>query len=187
MRRVLATLGICRGGPCGRPGDHEGRPYSLHARRDAVRYPRKYRRIIIRLYRTLELQNVRTSQGFTLIEVLIATMILSVGLMVLMTGLSIGAKMIILAKDYQKAQYVFSLGELKYPVEETDDVEKDLTVSPDSSLVEGYEFERTVDEKQLATNEVDDELYTVRTIVSWGRGENQREELVRYVRKGKKR
>ena len=135
----------------------------------------------------LELQNVRTSQGFTLIEVLIATMILSMGLLALMTGLGNCAKMVVLSKEFQKAQYVFSLGELKYPVEETDDVEKDLTVSPDSSLVEGYEFERTVDEKKLATNEVDDELYTVRTIVSWGRGENQREELVRYVRKGKKR
>jgi len=125
--------------------------------------------------------------GFTLIEVLIATMILSMGLLVLMTGLGNCAKMILLAKDFQRAQYVFSLGELKYPVEETDDVEKDLPVAPDSSLVEKYDFERTVDEKVLATNEVDDELYTVRTIVSWGRGDNQREELVRYVRKGKKR
>jgi len=124
--------------------------------------------------------------GFTLIEVLIATMILSMGLMVLMTGLGNCAKMVVLAKEYQQAQYVFSLGELKYPIEETDDVEKDLPVSPDSSLVEHFEFERTVDEKKLETNEVDDELYTVRTIVSWGRGENQREELVRYVRKGKK-
>jgi hypothetical protein len=114
-------------------------------------------------------------------------MILAFGLMGLMTSLSGSAKMILLAKDFQQAQYVFSLGELKYPVEETDDVEKDLAVSPDSSLVEKFEFERTVDEKVLQTNEIDDELYTVRTIVSWGRGDNQREELVRYVRKGKKR
>ena len=125
--------------------------------------------------------------GFTLIEVLIATMILSMGLLVLMTGLGNCAKMIVLAKEYQQSQYVFTLGELKYPVEETDDVEKDLVVPPDSSLVDKFTFERTVDEKVLAANEVDDELYTVRTIVSWGRGDNQREELVRYVRKGKKK
>ena len=124
--------------------------------------------------------------GFTLIEVLIATMILSMGLLVLMTGLGNCANMVVLAKEYQQAQYVFSLGELKYPIEETDDVEKDLPVSLDSSLVEGFEFERTVDEKKLETNEVDDELYVVRTIVSWGKADNQREELVRYVRKGKK-
>ena len=129
---------------------------------------------------------MKNRDGFTLIEVLIATMILSTGFLVLMTGLGNCAKMVVLAKEYQQAQYVFSLGELKYPIEETDDVEKDVPVSPDSSLVEGFEFERTVDEKKLATNEIDDELYTVRTIVSWGRDENQREELVRYVRKGKK-
>ena len=129
---------------------------------------------------------VRHTGGFTLIEVLIATIILSIGLLVLMTGLGICAKTVVLAKEYQKAQYVFSLGELKYPIEETDDVEGDVPVSPDSSLVEGFTFERTVDEKVLATNEIDDELYTVRTIVSWGRADNQREELVRYVRKGKK-
>jgi len=129
---------------------------------------------------------VRHENGFTLIEVLIATMILSMGLLVLMTGLGNCAKMVVLAKEYQQAQYVFSLGELKYPIEETDDVEKDVPVSPDSSLVDGFDFERTVDQKKLETNEVDDELYTVRTIVSWGRADNQREELVRYVRKGKK-
>ena len=130
---------------------------------------------------------MKQARGFTLIEVLIATMILSVCLLGLMTGLGNCAKMVVLAKEYQQAQYVFSLGELKYPIEETDDVEKDVPVSPDSSLVDGFEFERTVDEKKLATNEVDDELYTVRTIVSWGKAENQREELVRYVRKGKKK
>ena len=129
---------------------------------------------------------MKNKNGFTLIEVLIATMILSLGLLVLMTGLGNCANMITLAKDFQKAQYVFSLGELAYPIEETDDVEKDVPVSPDSSLVDGFDFERTVDKKELATNEVDDELYTVRTIVTWGRGDDQREELVRYVRKGKK-
>ena len=129
---------------------------------------------------------MKRERGFTLIEVLIATVILATGLLALMTGLGNCAKMVVLAKEYQQAQYVFSLGELKYPIEETDDVEKDVPVASDSSLAEGFEFERTVDEKELATNEVDDELYTVRTIVTWGKGKDQREELVRYVRKGKK-
>lgn len=120
--------------------------------------------------------------GFTLIEVLIATLILAFGLMVLMTGLGNCAAMMTLSKEYQDAQYVFSLGELKYPIKESTDVEKDLTVDPDTDLVEGYAFERTVDEKDLGTNEIDDGLYTVRTRVSWGKAENQCEELVRYVR-----
>lgn len=120
--------------------------------------------------------------GFTLIEVLIATLILAFGLMMLMTGLGNCAAMMTLSKEYQDAQYVFSLGELKYPIKESTDVVKDLTVDPDPDLVEGYEFERTVDEKDLGTNEIDDGLYTVHTRVSWGKGENQCEELVRYVR-----
>ena len=120
--------------------------------------------------------------GFTLIEVLIATMILALGLMTLMTGLSNCAAMMTLSKEYQDAQYVFSLGELKYPMKESTDVEKDLVVDPDPDLVEGYVFERTVDEKEEEKNVVDDGLYLVRTRVSWGSGKDQYEELVRLVR-----
>jgi prepilin-type N-terminal cleavage/methylation domain-containing protein len=120
--------------------------------------------------------------GFTLIEILIATMILSFGLLTLMVGLGNCAAMMSLAKEYQDAQYVFSLGELKYPIMDSTDVEEELPVDPDSELIEGYVFERTVDEKELEQNEVDDNLYVVRTRVSWGTGENQYEELVRYVR-----
>ena len=119
--------------------------------------------------------------GFTLIEILFATMILSFGLMALMVGVGNCAVMMTLAQEYQKAQYVFSLGELKYPVEESSDVEEDLVVDPDTELIDGYTFERTVDEKDLDMNEVDDNLYIVRTRVTWGVGEDQFEELVRYV------
>jgi prepilin-type N-terminal cleavage/methylation domain-containing protein len=124
-------------------------------------------------------------EGFTLIEVLIATMILALGLMTLMTGLSNCAAMMTLSKEYQDAQYVFSLGELKYPMKESSDVEEDLVVDPDSELVEGYVFERTVDEKELESNQVDDGLFLVRTRVTWGSGKDQFEELVRLVRQVK--
>ena len=120
--------------------------------------------------------------GFTLIEILIATMILALGLMTLMISLSNCAAMMTLSKEYQDSQYVFSLGELKYPIVESTDVEEDLPVDPDPDLVEGYVFERTVDEKELETNEIDDGLYIVRTRVTWGTGPDQVEELVRYVR-----
>ncbi len=120
--------------------------------------------------------------GFTLIEILFATMILSFGLITLMSSMGNCAVMMTMSKEYQQAQYVFSLGELKYPVEESDDVEEDLVVDPDTELVEGYTFERTVDEKDLDIDEVDDKLYIVRTRVTWGKGDDQFEELVRYVR-----
>lgn len=133
--------------------------------------------------------------GFTMIEILIATMILSLGLMTLMVSLTNCAAMMTLSKEYQDAQYVFSLGELKYPIVESTDVEEELPVEPvngselletadrkTQEMLEEYTFERTVDEKELESNEVDDNLYVVRTKVSWGPGEDQQEELVRYVR-----
>lgn len=133
--------------------------------------------------------------GFTLIEILMATMILALGLMTLMVSLTNCATMMTLSKEYQDAQYVFSLGELKYPVVESTDVEKELPVDPvrgsellesadrkTSEMLEDYTFERTVDEKELETNQEDDGLYVVRTRVSWGPGPDQFEELVRYVR-----
>lgn len=133
--------------------------------------------------------------GFTLIEILMATMILAFGLMALMAGLSNCAVMMTLAKEYQDAQFVFSLGELKYPMMESTDVEDELPVDPvngtelmeaadrkTSEMLEAYTFERTVDEKDLETNQEDDGLYVVRTRVTWGSGPDQFEELVRYVR-----
>jgi len=112
-------------------------------------------------------------------------MILSLGLITLMAGVSNCAAMMTLSQEYQQAQYVFSLGELKYPIEDSDDVEEELPVDPDTELVEGYTFERTVDEKEEELGVVDDKLYTVRTRVSWGDGSEQFEELVRYVRQMK--
>lgn len=133
--------------------------------------------------------------GFTLIEILMATMILALGLMTLMVSLSNCATMMTLSKEYQDAQYVFSLGELKYPVSESTDVEKELPVDPvrgsellesadrkTAEMLDEYTFERTVDEKELETNQEDDGLYVVRTRVSWGTGPDQFEELVRCVR-----
>lgn len=145
--------------------------------------------------------------GFTLIEILIATMILSVGLLSLMNGLGNCARMMTLSKEFQDAQYVFSLGERCYPippVEEIDDPEEDerLNVDPvtademfqtlemnvDRETQENYEgftFERSVDEKdEKETEEKDDKLFVLRTKVSWGSGkEGYNEELIRLIRK----
>jgi len=144
--------------------------------------------------------------GFTLIEILIATMILALGLMSLMVGLSNCAQMMCLSKEYQDAQYVFCLGERLYPVPPSSDItdaEEDENLNIDPVTVEemlvdleeemprkrlesfnGFTFERCVDERaDLDTNEVDDKLYILRTRVAWGSGkEGYYEELVRYVR-----
>jgi len=140
----------------------------------------------------------RLQKGFTLVEILIATMILSIGIMVLLTGVGNCAKMMLLSKQFQEVQYIFTLVDLKYPIEATDNVEEDVKVDSVSAtelvetaspqmreVLERYTFERTVDEKELETNQVDDGLFIVRSIVTWGPDDDDREELLRYVRQTK--
>ncbi len=121
-------------------------------------------------------------RGFTLIEVILAVVILGGGLTVLYRSLIVNSQIIGIAHDRQEVAYVFSLGELNYPLRDIKDVEEDATVDPDSSLKDGYTFERTVDEKEDPEEGVeDDKLYVVRSIVTWSNGE-QREEIIRYIR-----
>ena len=133
-------------------------------------------------------------QGFTLLEVMIATIILSIGLVVLLTSFANCQKVMKASQDHETAQYVLTLGETVFPIpspdlvtgdpiddellniQETtagellDDLEisqSDLPKDRRDELLE-YTFERKVDE-------VDDEelkragyLYTLRTFVRWG-------------------
>jgi len=124
----------------------------------------------------------RSRQGFTLIEVLLATMIPASGLVALLTCLSTCIEMISASKKVHEVQYVFDLAELEYPIkDDIKDVEKEVPVDVDSDLVEGYTFERTVDEKIENPDIEDDGLWTVRSRVSWNYGK-QFEEIVQYIR-----
>ena len=146
--------------------------------------------------------------GFTLIEILFATMILATGLLSLMVGLSNCAQMMSLSKEYQDAQFVFSLGERCFPIPPNDEItdpEEDerLNIDPVGAeemidelqmdvsreareTFKDFTFERRVEEKELETGEEDDGLYVLRTRIAWGSGkEGYHEELVRLIRKGK--
>ena len=109
--------------------------------------------------------------GFTLVEVLITAVILAVGLTVLLTSLSTCLGVMKLARLYDQVEWTLGLGELTYPepFEASKDVEKDYTVDPDSSLAEGFTFERSVD-KKTPEEEEKDKLFVVRTRVTWGEG-----------------
>lgn len=121
--------------------------------------------------------------GFTLLEVILAVMILGGGLTVIYRAIIVNARMVSISRERQEVAYVFSLGELEHPLRDIEDIEEDAVVEPDATLREGYIFERTVDEKEEPEEGVEDDgLYVVRTIVTWGDGEN-REEIVRYLRK----
>lgn len=125
----------------------------------------------------------RSTAGFTLLEVMLAVIILGGALSVLYRSIIVNVRMIDISHERQEVAYVFSLGELEHPLRDIEDIEEDVPVDPDGSLKEGYIFERTVDEKEDPEEGVEDDgLYVVRTTVTWGGGHN-REEIVRYLRK----
>ena len=58
--------------------------------------------------------------GFTLIEVMVATIILSLGLAVLLTSFANCQRVMKASQDYETAQYVLTLGETVYPIPSPD-------------------------------------------------------------------
>lgn len=120
--------------------------------------------------------------GFTLIEVMLAVIILATSLIVIYRAIIIDARMVALSRERQEVAYVFSLGDFAHPLQNIEDIEEDVPVDPDYSLKEGYAYSRTVDERpELDSDVEDDGLYTVRTVVTWNDG-TSREEVVRYLR-----
>lgn len=114
-------------------------------------------------------------KAFTLVEVILAVAILSVGFTVLLTGVSRCLAVMKIARNYQTAQWTLGMGQLDYPFIVTDDVE-DLEVEP-FTYPNGFTYSREVED-----DEDEDGLFVIRTRVSWSdRGRETYEEIVRYV------
>jgi len=119
-------------------------------------------------------------RGLTLVEVLLAVALLSVGLTALLTAASRCLAVIKIAKNYQVAQWTLGQGELDYPLIVTNDV-MSLAVDP-VEYPNGFTFSRDIEPKDEDTEEGQLGLYIVRTRVSWSaRGRDSYEETVRYV------
>ena len=131
----------------------------------------------------------RARRGFTLLEVMCATIILSLGLVALLTAFMQCQRIMRATQGFETAQYVLMLGETLYPlpspdlvsddpldsellnIEETPALKlaQDLEIDRDLSRerreeLEYYTFERTVDEVDDEELERSGFLYTVRTV-----------------------
>ena len=101
-------------------------------------------------------------KGFTLIEAMLAMVIVTAGLSVLYTAaarsIAIGKK----AKEYEVARTLFSTLEYEEPIQ-LDDVDEDRDSGRFSSPYEDYRWSRTITEY----GEESDELYVIETKILW--------------------
>ena len=148
-----------------------------------------------------------TRRGFTLLEVLLASVILGFGLTTILVSMSQSQKMMLSSTYLETAQEVMDLGDMAYPLSDAQDPDKDLEVQETKATelwemiagnvrltreqeekLHGYTWERTA----LNRNASDDELkrlgnlYTVLITVRWGdrrRGDGEEESYVTFWRK----
>lgn len=144
--------------------------------------------------------------GFTLLEVLLASLILGFGLTTILVSMSQSQKMMLSSCSLETAQEVMDLGEMAYPLADVTDPEMELDVaetkatelwdliSDDVRLTREQEekFHGYTWEREWLNKNDDDEikrlgnLYTVRITVRWGndrRGNHEEESCVTFWRK----
>ena len=143
-------------------------------------------------------------RGFTLLEVLLATIILGTGLAAILVSMSQSQRMMLSSSYLQTAQEVMDLGDMAYPLADVKDPDQDLDV-PETKALElwdivagshGPRLTREQEDKyheytweRVALNRNDSEeeiarlgnLYTVRVIVRWGNGRTSKREEESYV------
>jgi prepilin-type N-terminal cleavage/methylation domain-containing protein len=146
-------------------------------------------------------------KGFTLLEVLLAAIILGTGLAGILVSMSQAQRLMLSQGDIETAQEVMDLGEMAYPLEEVkeeDDIEvretratelwdlvtEERMTNEQREKFHGYTWERT----NIDKNPNDDDLkrmnglYRVRITVTWGergqgRGRKHQETYVTLWRK----
>lgn len=115
-------------------------------------------------------------KGFTLIEVLLAALIMSIGLSGILLAASRCLAGMKKSQHYQTAQFVLQYGEATHPITETNAVES-IAVASESTPVEGFTFSRDIED-----DEDEDGLHVVRSRATWSSsGQESFEEVVRYV------
>ena len=144
--------------------------------------------------------------GFTLLEVLLASLILGFGLTTILVSMSQSQKMMLSSCSLETAQEVMDLGEMAYPLADVTDPEMELDVaetkatelwdliSDDVRLTREQEekFHGYTWQREALNREDEDEvkrlggLYTVRVTVRWGdrhTGNTEEESYITFWRK----
>ena len=145
--------------------------------------------------------------GFTLLEVLLASLILGLGLTTILVSMSQSQKMMLTTARLETAQEVMDLGEMAYPLSDVQDPERDLEVTEtratdlwDKIAGRNARLTRAQEDKyhgytwkrEWVNKNEDDEikrlgnLHVVRVTVRWGddrRGKHEEESYVTFWRK----
>lgn len=144
-------------------------------------------------------------RGFSLLEVLLAAMILGIAMAAILTSLAQAQKMMLGSAYLETAQEVMDLGDMAYPLEDVKDPDRDLDVSETKATelwsmisterltnaqedkFKGYSWRR-----EWINKNDDDEierlggLHVVKVTVKWGddlRGHHEEESYVTFWRK----
>lgn len=117
------------------------------------------------------------ARGMTLLEVVLALVIIGLGIAVLATATSRCLALVTATKTYHQARYALELADLKYPISEIDGELLNKEVS-DTEIMPGFTFTRLAESPE---DYEDTGLFLLRNRVSWeGTGSNNFEETLRY-------
>lgn len=148
---------------------------------------------------------MKARRGFTLVEILIASVILGVGLATILLSMSQSQHMMVASTYFETAQEVMDLGDMAYPLADAKDVDEldvretkatelwsmisdERLTSAQEEKFHGYTWERECLNKHDSDEDINrlGGLYVVRVTVRWGdrfRSHGERESYVTFWRK----